>query len=89
MSSETLAARQLDGGEIQQRDIAKATPTSEKTFGARNLQGTTQGALDKRILRSVSIVQQNLALNLKKGGGKFRTPGGCDHENLMLELVKF
>ena len=35
----------------------------------------------------MGIVQQNLVLTSKKGG-KFRTPGGCDHENLMLELVK-
>jgi hypothetical protein len=45
-----------------QRDIAKAISTSEKTARARNLQVTTQGALDKRIL------QQNLALNLEEKG---------------------
>ena len=39
-----------DGG-MQQRDIAKATSTSGKTSGARDLQVTIQGALDKRILR--------------------------------------
>ena len=37
-------------GRIQQRDIAKATSTSEETTRVRNLQGITQGALDKRIL---------------------------------------
>ena len=54
-----------DGG-IQQRDIAKATSTSEKTTRARNLQGTTQGALDKRILRPVNNVKQILAPNSRK-----------------------
>ena len=43
-------------GRIQQQDIAKATSTSEKTTRARNLQGTMQGALDKRILRPVNNV---------------------------------
>ena len=43
-------AHARDGG-IQQRGITKATSMSEKTTRARNLQGTTQGALDKRILR--------------------------------------
>ena len=54
-----------DGG-IQQRDIAKATSTSEKTTRARNLQGTMQGALDKRILRPVIKVKQILGLNSRK-----------------------
>ena len=54
-----------DGG-IQQRDIEKATSTSKKTTRARNLQGTTQGALDKRILRLVNIVKQILTLNSRK-----------------------
>ena len=53
-------------GRIQQRDIAKATSTSEKTTRARNLQGTTQGALDKRILRPVNNVKQILAPNSRK-----------------------
>ena len=35
-------------GRIQQQDIAKATSSSEKTTRARNLQGTTQGALDMK-----------------------------------------
>ena len=46
------------------------------------------GVLDKRILRSVNIVQQNPGPHLEERGDIFRTPGGCDHENLMLELVK-
>ena len=54
-----------DGG-IQQRDIAKASSTSEKTSRARNLQGTTQGALDKRIPRPVKNVKQILAHNSRK-----------------------
>ena len=53
-------------GRIQQRDIAKATSTSEKTTRARNVQGTTQGALDKRILQPVNNVKQILALNSRK-----------------------
>ena len=53
-------------GRIQQRDIAKATSTSEKTTRARNLQGTTQGALDKRILRPMNNVKQILAPNSRK-----------------------
>ena len=54
-----------DGG-IQQRDIAKATSSSEKTTRARNLQGTTQGALDKRILWPVNNVKQIPAPNSRK-----------------------
>ena len=54
-----------DGG-IQQWGIAKATSMSEKTTRVRDLQVTTQGALDKRILRSVNIVKQNLAPNSRK-----------------------
>ena len=54
-----------DGG-IQQRDIAKATSTSEKTTRARNVQGTTQGALDKRILRPMNNVKQIPAPNSRK-----------------------
>ena len=54
-----------DGG-IQQRDIAKATSTSEKTTTVRNMRGTTQGALDKRILRPVNNVKQILASNSRK-----------------------
>ena len=54
-----------DGG-IQQRDIAKATSASEKTTRTRNLQGTMQGALDKRILRPVNNVKQILAPNSRK-----------------------
>jgi hypothetical protein len=45
---------------------SKGYITSEKTTGARNLQETTQGALDKRILWSVNTVKQNLALISKK-----------------------
>ena len=37
-----------DGG-MQQRDIAKATSSSKITIGARDLQGITQGAPDRRI----------------------------------------
>jgi hypothetical protein len=53
----TLAARQTRRRAgtrygSTQRDIAKATSTSEKTVGARNLQVTTQGALEKRILQA-------------------------------------
>ena len=47
-----------DGG-IQQRDLAKAISTSEKTTRARNLQGTMQGALDKRILRPMNNVKHD------------------------------
>ena len=54
-----------DGG-ITQRDIEKATSASEKTIRARNLQGTMQGALDKRILRPVNNVKQILAHNSRK-----------------------
>ena len=54
-----------DGG-IPQQDIAKATSTSEKTTRARDLKVATQGALDKRMLRSVNIVKQNLALNSRQ-----------------------
>ena len=68
-----------DGG-ISQRDIPKATSTSEKTTRARNLQGTMQGALDKRILRPVNNVKQILALNSRKA--YYKSPDGCDHENL-------
>ena len=68
-----------DGG-IQQRDIEKATSTSKKTTRARNLQGTTQGALNKRIQRSVNNVKQILALNSRKAS--YESPDGCDHENL-------
>ena len=53
-------------GRIQQRDIAKATSMSEKTTRARNLQGTMQGGLDKRILRPVNNVKQILASNSRK-----------------------
>ena len=52
---------------IQQRDIVKTTSTSKITTGARDWQATTQGALDKRILRLVNIVKQILALNSRKG----------------------
>ena len=75
-----------DGG-ISQRDIAKATSTSEKTIGARDLQVTTQGALDKRILWSVNIEKPILAHNSRKG--QHKPPHGCDHEILMLDLAKF
>ena len=44
-------------GEIQQRGIAKATSTSEKTTRSRNLQERTQGALDKRILQPANNVK--------------------------------
>ena len=58
-------AHARDGG-IQQRDIAKATSMSGKTSGMRALKVMVQGALDKRILRSMNIVKQILALNLRK-----------------------
>ena len=61
-----LASTHARDGEITQRDIANATLMSGKTSGARNLQMATQGALDKRILQSVNIVKQNLALNSRK-----------------------
>ena len=61
-----LGGRLARDGGIQQQDIAKATSTSEKTTRARNLQGTMQGALDKRILRPVNNVKQILALNSRK-----------------------
>ena len=53
-------------GRIQQRDTTKATSTSEKTTRATNLQGTTHGALDKRVLRPVNNVKQILTLNSRK-----------------------
>ena len=74
-----------DGG-IQQQDIAKATSTLEKTIRVRNLQGMMQGALDKRIRRPVNNVKQILALNPRKA--QYKSPGGCDHEILRLELAK-
>ena len=74
-----------DGG-IQQRDIAKATSSSEKTTRARNLQGTTQGALDKRILGPVNNVKQILSPNSRKA--YYKSLDGCDHEILRLELAK-
>ena len=43
-----LGGTHAHDGRIQQRDIAKATSSSEKTTRARNLQGTTQGALDMK-----------------------------------------
>ena len=49
-------AHARDGG-IQQWHIAKATSTSKKSTGARDLKVTTQGALDERILRSVNILK--------------------------------
>ena len=54
-----------DGG-IQQWDIAKATSASGETTRIRNLEGTTQGALDKRITRPVNNVKQTLAPNSRK-----------------------
>ena len=46
---------------------------------------TMQGALDKRILRPVNNVKQILALNSRKA--YYKSPGGCDHETLLLELA--
>ena len=54
-------------GRLQQRNIAKAISMSGKTSGVRNLQMATQGALDKRILRSVNIEKPILAHNSRKG----------------------
>ena len=54
-----------DGG-ISQRDIAKATSTSEKTTRVRNLQGTMHRTLDNRIMRSMNNVKQIMAPNPRK-----------------------
>ena len=63
-----LGGAQVRGEELHNEDIAKATSTSEKTFGARNLQGTTQGVLDKkRILRSVVLRSRTWSI-WKQGG---------------------
>ena len=62
-----LGGAQARGKELHNEDIAKATSTSEKTFGARNLQGTMQGVLDKRILRSVVLSSRTWPI-WKQGG---------------------
>ena len=83
-----LGGAQARSEELHNEDIAKATSTSEKTFGARNLQRTTQGVLDNKDHAVRGVEQQNLA-HLEARGDIFRTPGGRDHENLMSMLVKF
>ena len=62
-----LGGTQARGGGIQQRDIAKATSTSEKTAEVGYLQETTRGILDKRILRSVDTLVQNLVFDERRG----------------------
>ena len=62
-----LGGAQARGKELHNEDIAKATSTSEKTFGVRNLQGTMQGVLDKRILRSVVLSSRTWSI-WKQGG---------------------
>ena len=57
---DTLGGTQARGGGIQQWDIAIATSMSEKTTEARQLQVTTQGTLDIRIMCSVNTLVQNL-----------------------------
>ena len=54
-------------GRIQQRYIAKATSSSEKTTRARNLQGMTQGALDRRISAARGQSEADPGSQFKKG----------------------
>ena len=58
-----LSGTQARGGRIQQRDIAKATSTLEKTGEAWYLHESTRRILDKRILWSVDTLVQNLVLD--------------------------